>query len=765
MPFFSKPTFLRRKVRIGSAIVCLVCSTAVGAPYGVNLLVNGNAESGPFSSTGATVANVPGWTTTGAFTVINYKATNDSSGFPKVTDAGPSDRGSQFFAGGNSEVASAFQNDIDVSGNATDIDSNRVYCDATAWLGGYADQDDQAVFTVTFKKDSFTALGAVEFKGPKAAGRNFRTSLLPTSDITAVPPGTRTINVSLVMTRLSPGTFNDAYADSLSVVLRGPAVVTNTNDSGPGSLRAALAVGSAITFDSTVFSPSSAPHVINVASSLPVVERLSSIIGPGAKNLTLRGAPGGITFFTVAPAEGFRGTPALYLSGMTMEGASSSALYNSGIADVTNCFFIGNTAGVGGAIINRGPTLRLKGCTFKGNSATLWGGAIDNYATGPGNSAEITATNCTFTGNTADRGGVIFSDTQDKGVAKTSLRNCTLTANSDTLNGSTVNGVSLVDFDNTILDAPGPIFSPQSGATFKSNGYNLTNGDGGGYFNASGVSGDRTNTNPMLGPLQDNGGPTPTHALLPGSLAIDKGDSLEDTDQRGAPRPYDDPGSANGGGNNSDIGAYEVTPGVVGNVSTRLPVGTDDNVLIQGFIVQGPSGSTRKIIVRAIGPSLAPPPFNIPDALADPTLEIRDGNNATIARNDNWRNTQIGGIITSDQSQQIATSGATPGNDAESAIIANLAPGSYTAVVAGSGRTVGTGVVDAYDLSPGSPARLANVATRGLIQPGDNLMIAGFLVQNWPVRVVVRAIGPSLAAFGINNAYLIQPSKSRTRTA
>ncbi|HSP44885.1 MAG TPA: hypothetical protein VLO30_02735, partial [Chthoniobacterales bacterium] len=193
-------------------------------------------------------------------------------------------------------------------------------------------------------------------------------------------------------------------------------------------------------------------------------------------------------------------------------------------------------------------------------------------------------------------------------------------------------------------------------------------------------------------------------------------------------------------------------PGLVGNVSTRLPVGTGDNVLIEGFIVQGPPGSTKKIIVRAIGPSLAP--FGVTDFLADPTLEIHDaGNgNAIVAMNDNWRMTQVGGIITGDQSAEIGASGLAPGNDLESAIIANLAPGSYTAVVRGFGNTVGTGVVDAYDLSAGSSAKLANVATRGLIQPGDKLMIAGFIIQNGTVKAVVRAVGPSLVAFGVNNA-------------
>jgi hypothetical protein len=197
---------------------------------------------------------------------------------------------------------------------------------------------------------------------------------------------------------------------------------------------------------------------------------------------------------------------------------------------------------------------------------------------------------------------------------------------------------------------------------------------------------------------------------------------------------------------------FTPVPGLVANVSTRLPVGTDDNVLIEGFTVQGSAGSAKKIIVRAIGPSLIP--FGIADALANPTLEIHDaGNgNAIVASNDDWRVTQVGGLIIADQSAEIAASGFAPGNDRESAIIASLAPGSYTAVVRGVGNTVGTGVVDAFDLSPAASASLVNVATRGLIQPGDKLMIAGFITQNGPVRAVVRAIGPSLAAFGITNA-------------
>jgi hypothetical protein len=196
--------------------------------------------------------------------------------------------------------------------------------------------------------------------------------------------------------------------------------------------------------------------------------------------------------------------------------------------------------------------------------------------------------------------------------------------------------------------------------------------------------------------------------------------------------------------------ATAIPAGIVGNVSTRLPVGINENVLIEGFIVQGPAGSTKKILVRAVGPSLIP--FGITDALANPTLEIHDATNTIVARNDNWKATQVGGLIVGDQVAQITASQVAPSNDLESAIIADLAPGSYTAVVSGVGNTVGTGVVDAYDLSAASPAKLANIATRGLIQPGDKLMIAGFIVQVAPVKAVIRAVGPSLVPFGITNA-------------
>jgi len=205
-------------------------------------------------------------------------------------------------------------------------------------------------------------------------------------------------------------------------------------------------------------------------------------------------------------------------------------------------------------------------------------------------------------------------------------------------------------------------------------------------------------------------------------------------------------------GADSPDGLCANAPGSTANISTRLPVGTGDNILITGFIVSGPAGSTKKVLVRGIGPST-----NIPGALADPTLELHNGPGALIARNDNWRTTQIGGIITADQVAEIQAANLAPTNDAESTLIATLAPGSYTAQIRGANNTTGIGVAQAYDLSPTSAAKLANVSTRGFVQSGDNLMIGGFIIITNPVRVVVRGIGPSLIPFGIPNA-LVDPT-------
>jgi len=185
------------------------------------------------------------------------------------------------------------------------------------------------------------------------------------------------------------------------------------------------------------------------------------------------------------------------------------------------------------------------------------------------------------------------------------------------------------------------------------------------------------------------------------------------------------------------------------NISSRAFVQTGDNVMIGGFIVQGTE--PKRVIIRAIGPELTQ--YGIPNPLFNPTLELHDGAGALIASNDNWMTTIIGGIITSNQVAEIRASGHAPGDGRESAIIADLPPGNYTAILRGVNDTTGVALVEAYDLNPDANSTLGNISTRSFVQTGDNVMIGGFIVQGTASkRVIVRAIGPELTRYGVPNA-------------
>jgi hypothetical protein len=175
----------------------------------------------------------------------------------------------------------------------------------------------------------------------------------------------------------------------------------------------------------------------------------------------------------------------------------------------------------------------------------------------------------------------------------------------------------------------------------------------------------------------------------------------------------------------------------LGNISTRLNVGTSDNVLIGGFIITGTGD--KNVLVRAIGPSLGN--YGVAGALADPVLELHDQTGATIVTNDNWKDTQ---------QAEIEATMIQPTNDKESAIVKRLTPGLYTAIVKGKNYGSGVGLIEAYGLD--GTAKVANISTRGMVQTGDNVMIGGFIVLNTgaPANVLVRAIGPSLG--GVANA-------------
>jgi Putative Ig domain/Galactose oxidase, central domain/Kelch motif len=187
-----------------------------------------------------------------------------------------------------------------------------------------------------------------------------------------------------------------------------------------------------------------------------------------------------------------------------------------------------------------------------------------------------------------------------------------------------------------------------------------------------------------------------------------------------------------------------LSPSGAANISTRLSVGTGDNVLIGGFITQG--NAPMKLVLRGIGPSLP-----LTGVLADPYLELHSGSD-TIASNDNWKDNLAGGS----QEVAIENTGLAPADNPESAILGVLDPGVYTAIVHGANNGTGIGLVEVYNLGAtsldvSSEAHLANISTRGDVQTDDNVMIGGFINQGAaPIKVLLRAIGPSLAQAGVN---------------
>ena len=182
------------------------------------------------------------------------------------------------------------------------------------------------------------------------------------------------------------------------------------------------------------------------------------------------------------------------------------------------------------------------------------------------------------------------------------------------------------------------------------------------------------------------------------------------------------------------IGSPTPPPSTLGNISTRLAVQTGDNVLIGGFIITGTDPKT--VIVRAIGPSLP-----VPGALADPILDLYNSAGQLLVSNDNWKDAP--------NRQAIIDSTVPPVNDLESAILMELMPGSYTAIVHGANNDTGVALVEAYDLTSGANSTLANISTRGRVETDANVMIGGFILLGTTAQnVLIRAIGPSLPLSG-----------------
>lgn len=512
-----------------------------------------------------------------------------------------------------------------------------------------------------------------------------------------------------------------------------------------------------------------------------------------------------------------------------------------------------NTVSDGGGIWGEGE-LVIDRSTISSNTAMVAYGGVRV----PSSAADTLVTNSTIVNNSAPTGG---------GLGKSGCG----------LNCKTVSIGNTIIFGNAGGDLKSGGFGGggQSDVPITSIGYTLV-----GTFTQGALyapsSTDLIGVDPGLGALQDNGGPTPTHAPLSGSPVIDRGKRLSEgtTDQRGLLRPYDYPGIGNAsGGDGSDIGAvedqppntqpgsnvtasapagdamvtfttvsapgftsfaafapqsatalvppgyrvlenapaYDITtsatftgpltvcftlpagiseadfsrvrllhrengvwvdrtilapatpapnfstrqvcartdslspfvlalaPTQLLNISTRLRVLTGDNALIGGFIITG--SEAKKVIIRALGPSLGSQ--GVAGVLQNPTLELIDGGGRRMAFNDDWRSEQQG---------EIEATTIPPGNEAESAIVATLAPGAYTAVMRGAGESTGVGLVEVYDLAAVAASELANISSRGFVERGDNVMIGGFIIGGGGTRVIVRGIGPSLGNQGVAGA-------------
>ena len=344
---------------------------------------------------------------------------------------------------------------------------------------------------------------------------------------------------------------------------------------------------------------------------------------------------------------------------------------------------------------------------------------------------------------------------------------------------SNATGINGDQTDNSATDAGAAYVFVRNGATWSQQAYlkasNTDAGDAFGYSvavsgdtaavvalaedgNATGINGDQTdNSAPNAGAAYvfvRNGATWSQQAYLKASNT-DAGDFFGDsvavsgdTVVVGVARESSSATGVNGDQtNNSAVssGAAYISTGFGSpssipllNISTRLNVGVGDNVLIGGFIVIGTD--PKKVLLRAIGPSLTS--FGVPDALADPVIELHNPD-MSVVTNDNWRDTQ---------EQEIMDTTIPPTNDLESAIVATLEPGSYTAIVRGKNDTTGIGLVEVYDLDEAADSELANISTRGFVDTGDNVMIGGFIVGSGvDTTVVVRAIGPSLGDLGVSN--------------
>ncbi|MDX2042660.1 MAG: choice-of-anchor Q domain-containing protein [Acidobacteriota bacterium] len=412
-----------------------------------------------------------------------------------------------------------------------------------------------------------------------------------------------------------PNAPNTGDASDIGAVEMQTVFVTNTNDSGTGSLRQLILgapAGSDIMFDPTVFN---VVRTITLTSGEMAFSKNLTVSGPGANLLTVSGNNASRVFSI--SGSGLN----VAISGLTISngkgGAGGGVIVANSIGTFADCAFTNNTAvgNEGGAVqlANAGGT--FTGCTFSGNTA----GGNRGGAVSVENSSG-TFTNCTVSGNTATFGaGIALFNTS--GNRTLSITNCTIVNNTSQSNNVSGLLVEVATGLTTTATLRNSIIANNSGINnlggiISSQGFNLTSDNSTTFLNQAT---DITNVNPQLGALQNNGGATPTHALLPNSPAIDKGSAIPGltVDQRERTRPFDVVGvAAANGGDNSDIGAVETQVSIVRN---------DEIVAVPG--------SLRQVIADApAGADILFDPafFNVPRSIFVSGGEILINKNLTI---------------------------------------------------------------------------------------------------------------------------------------
>jgi hypothetical protein len=193
-------------------------------------------------------------------------------------------------------------------------------------------------------------------------------------------------------------------------------------------------------------------------------------------------------------------------------------------------------------------------------------------------------------------------------------------------------------------------------------------------------------------------------------------------------------------------------------LSTRGLVQAGENVLIGGFVIAGPKGAQKTVLIRGVGPSLQTAGFPASECIPATQLQVYDSNSTVIAANAGWTTASDGGAGEIAAAAQV---GEFPlvnwaGGGGDSALVLTLAPGAYTVVVSpapgapAAYQTGYIGLVEIYDVSKSDGSRFVNISTRGLVGPGDSQMIVGCTVAgSGHKRLLIRGVGPALTQFGL----------------